>query len=40
MVPKEEWEWSDWRTYEIDMAYVIWEYARIGMEAIEIHYGD
>ena len=40
MVPKEEWEWSDWRTYEIDMAYVVWEYSQLGMEVIELHYGD
>lgn len=40
-VPKEQWEWSDWRTWEIDMAYAVWEHARRGRETTtNLHYGD
>jgi len=40
IVPKEQWEWSDWRVWENDMRQVIWEYLRIDMEVFEPHYGD
>jgi hypothetical protein len=39
-IPKDEWEWSDWRSYEIDMAYAVWKHAYRGKEIIKIHYGD
>jgi hypothetical protein len=40
VIPKEEWEWSDWRTWEIDMAYVVWKHTRAGRGITKIHYGD
>ena len=40
MVPKEDWEWSDWRHYENDLTYTSWKCAQRGKEVHKLHYGD